>query len=997
MKKRLTMMLACLFLSIGMALAQTTVKGFVVSSEDGEPVIGATVKVKGDKTDKGAVTNLDGEFKIDVKPGTQLVITYIGMQTATMPAKDGMKVTLYTDSEALGEVVVMGYGSARKLGTIAGSVSTVNSEKLSNRPVANVADALQGQVAGLQVMTSSGDPSATASMRIRGITSINAATEPLYILDGSMVSQNTYLSLNPNDIENVTVLKDASSTAVYGSLAANGVIVITTKKGKYGQAPEVSVSASYSMSQLAGDKTEVMDANQWLDFQQVVNPNLATNAGYLAKKNFYKKTGVSTNWRDYFFGSSAPTVNINASVRGGTSNANYLISYGHYKADGIMDDSSLRRETVRANVEIKVNDWLKLGSNTNLAYTKNTTTAFGSQATSLYNKIFAARMYLPTQSPYEMLDVDMEKGTFSGFGKKLHKYEDMTNIYSPEWLSELQPSHNDRIRINENVFVNLSPIKGLNIRSSLGLDCNDYRTFYKQLTTQGEDNNIFPTGQVSKSMSRFYRWTVTNTAEYKFNVARVHDFTVLLGQESMNDKTTAFSAGMAGLTDNRLLLMSRGVQAYAKIPGDSESKEARNSWFAMANYAYGNRYFLDLSGRRDGSSLFAEGNQWATFGAAALMWNVTGEKFMQSSKKWLDELHVKASYGVTGNANISSNLALALAGVSGNYNGVAGLGVVNPRNSELSWEKVKTLNIALSGRMFKRFTYNFEFFDKKTVDMILAVPVSYTTGFGSRYANVGSLFNRGFEATVGCDIFSTKDLYWNVSANVSYTKNEITKLFNGQDEYAMSDVTKLKVGHPYGEFYMVRWSHVDPADGQNVWLDKYGNETKVYDENNRVFTGKNSAAPWQFGLNSTTSWKGLTLELQFAGVFGRSMINQERYFIENPSFATQWNQSTKMLDMWQKPGDVTTIAAANAQRQHDTHLLENANFLRLKFLQLSYKLPQQWMNATHILKGVTVYFASRNLFTITNYSGYDPEVDGFYSVGNYPNTRQFSFGAQLTF
>lgn len=295
MKKRLTMMLACLFLSIGMALAQTTVKGFVVSSEDGEPVIGATVKVKGDKTDKGAVTNLDGEFKIDVKPGTQLVITYIGMQTATMPAKDGMKVTLYTDSEALGEVVVMGYGSARKLGTIAGSVSTVNSEKLSNRPVANVADALQGQVAGLQVMTSSGDPSATASMRIRGITSINAATEPLYILDGSMVSQNTYLSLNPNDIENVTVLKDASSTAVYGSLAANGVIVITTKKGKYGQAPEVSISASYSMSQLAGDKTEVMDANQWLDFQQVVNPSLATNAGYLAKKNFYKKTGVSTN------------------------------------------------------------------------------------------------------------------------------------------------------------------------------------------------------------------------------------------------------------------------------------------------------------------------------------------------------------------------------------------------------------------------------------------------------------------------------------------------------------------------------------------------------------------------------------------------------------------------------------------------------------------------------------------------------------------------------
>ena len=265
MKKRLTMTLATLSLSAGIAMAQSTVTGVVTSSEDGEPVIGATVKVKGSA--EGTATNVDGEFKLNVKPGTELIITYIGMQPKTVKASGNMRITLDADSETLGEVVVMGYGSARKLGTIAGSVETVNGDKLANRPIANVADALQGQVSGLQVMTSSGEPSSTSTMRVRGVTSINASTDPLFILDGSMISQNTFLSLNPNDIENITVLKDASSTAVYGSLAANGVVVITSKKGKFGEAAQVSVSASYGFSQLAGDKTTMMDANQWMSFQ----------------------------------------------------------------------------------------------------------------------------------------------------------------------------------------------------------------------------------------------------------------------------------------------------------------------------------------------------------------------------------------------------------------------------------------------------------------------------------------------------------------------------------------------------------------------------------------------------------------------------------------------------------------------------------------------------------------------------------------------------------
>ena len=278
------MFFACLFLSIGMALAQSRLTGVVTSAEDGEPVVGASVKAVGLNAD--AVTNADGEFTINVPVGTELQITYLGMVPKTVKAASNMRIVLESDSHTLEGVVVTGYGSARKLGTIAGSVSTVGSDQIKNRPIANIGDALQGQVSGLQVFTSSGEPSATTNMRIRGVTSINASTEPLFILDGSEISQQTFLSLNPNDIENMTILKDASSTAIYGSRAANGVVILTSKKGKFGEAPTVSVSAQYGISQMTGDNAEMMDANQWLNFQEILNPANKTNANFQAMKAY---------------------------------------------------------------------------------------------------------------------------------------------------------------------------------------------------------------------------------------------------------------------------------------------------------------------------------------------------------------------------------------------------------------------------------------------------------------------------------------------------------------------------------------------------------------------------------------------------------------------------------------------------------------------------------------------------------------------------------------
>ena len=1002
------MFFACLFLSIGMALAQSRLTGTVTSAEDGQPVVGASVKAKG--LNAGAVTNVDGEFTINVPVGTELEITYLGMVPKTVKAANNMRIVLESDSHTLEGVVVTGYGSARKLGTIAGSVSSVSGDALSLRPSASVSDALQGQVAGLQVFTSSGEPSAVSSMTIRGVTSINASTEPLYILDGSEISANTFVSLNPNDIENITVLKDASSTAIYGSRAANGVVIVTSKKGKFGEAPTVLVSAQYSVSEVAHDGTEVMDASQWFKFQEMINPSNLTNESFQAMKNYYQKYNIGTDWVDRFLGNTSPISQIDASVRGGSLNTAYLVSFSHYNADGLYDDSNMRRETLRANLEYNITPWLKIGTNSNIAYNKTQTTlVINGKATSIYNKPWAAHAYLPTQTTHEILGlaynpdgtINYANSSFNGYGEELKWYSLNAGqgTFNPDYLASKQPEIQRRVRINENAFVNINPIKGLNLRSAIGLDWNDLRVSYKayNLVDDGFGEQM-PTGQASEQFSNFYRWTVTNTAEYKFNFLRDHDVTILLGQESMTSKTTSFGAMRTGLVDNRLMLLSSTSNADPLVPSHSISEEVRNSWFGMLNYSYANKYFLDLSLRRDGSSLFAKDNRWGTFGAAALMWSVSNEAFMDVTKDWLKDLQFRVSYGSTGNSGIDPYLALGLVGASSTmYIDASGTVIANASNPDLTWEKVKTFNIGLSGRLFDRVDFDLQYYDKVTSDMLMSIPYSYTTGFSAGYGNVAEMYNRGFDFTIGVDIIKNKDWYWNVKVNGNYNKNKVTKLFQGLDQYVLGDFQMLEVGHDMGEYYMVRWSHVDPADGQSVWLDKDGNYTKIYSEANRVQTGKSWIAPWSGGLSTTVAWKGLQLDVQFTGMFDRYMFNNERMWLEDPQANGTYNMAASMLNMWTTPGQKTDIPAANAVRQGDTMWLEDASFVRLKYLQLSYTLPKNWLDQTGFIKGAKVFLVGRNLLTFTGYKGYDPEVNNTMTFGNYPNTRQYSIGAQLTF
>ena len=978
-------------------MAQTKVNGTVVSQEDGEPVIGASVLVVG--TNVGTVTDANGQFSLTCPAGKNtLRISYVGMEPLEVVAgSKHLRILLSNDQKAIDEVVVVGYGSAKKLGTIAGSVETVTADKFEHRPIANIGDALQGQVAGLQVFTSSGEPSASVSMRIRGVTSINASTTPLYILDGTEITSSTFQTLNPNDIESMTVLKDASSTAIYGSRAANGVIILTSKRGKYGQKATITVSAQYGVSKMTGDKMEMMNSEQWFTLQEMLTPSNKTNAGFQAMKNYYLKNGISTDWTDELFGGSAPTSEINVSANGGSQNFSYLLSYGHYKAEGIMDDSNMRRESLRANLEATITDWMKIGSNTNLAYTKYGTTAFGSSSNSWYNKVTGSRWYLPIETPNEIIGLDRSdyaNSTFEGYGKR-QDYFEFLGIYNPYYLSEIQPSTSDRLNINENAYVNINPIKGLNIRSAVGLEFFDY-------TYSGNALPVGPfegAGTSTESFERYYQWTVTNTAEYKFNIAQKHDFTVLLGQESTYSKDRGFRLRVNGLTDERLLLPSAGSAAVVPTNDQAyKTEESRNSWFGALNYSYDDRYFIDLSIRRDGSSLFGENNRWATFGAVAGMWKISSEKFMAPTKKWLNDLAVKVSYGSTGNSGIAAYRALGLVTTGGMYNGQSGTYIGNPSNPDLTWETVKTFNVALTGRVLNRISFDFEYYNKITSDMLMEIPYSYTTGFSGGWGNVAEMRNRGFDFTLGFDIIKSKDWKWHLAINGNYNQNRILKLFQGLDYYTLGNTgLRLEVGHPYGEFYSVRWSRVDPRDGQNVWLDKNGNETKVYSEDDQVMTGMNQFAPWSGGLSSSLSWNGIQLDMQFTGMFGRYMTNNMRYFVENTGFASEMNQTTNMLNMWTTPGQITDIPAADADIEFDTHLLERATFVRLKMLQLSYTFPKKLMQQTRILKDAKIYFVGRNLLTFTSYTEYDPEVNSNITLGNYPNTRQYSIGCQLTF
>ena len=996
MEKRIMMFFACLFLSIGMAMAQTHVSGIVTSSEDGEPVIGATVKVVGSQT-AGTVTDIEGRFSLSVsKPGVELEFSSIGMVSKRVKASENMTVVLQVDSHTLEQVVITGYGSAKKLGSVVGSIASVDKKKLESIVTPNFTDALAGQVSGLSVLSGAGDPSQSATIRLRGINSIQSSSQPLFILDGAPIDAAFYATLNPADIESITVLKDAASTAIYGARAANGVIVLTSKQGKYSEQVSLSVRAQYGIAGPTSDGVEMMNSKQYVKFRDLIGQPVSDEV-----RTLVDKYNINTNWRDEMIDNAAPTLDVNATMQGGGQTVNYYISFNHHKQDGLIEMSKMHRNTLNARINARLNRFFKIGFTTNLGVQRYSQNAEWSASGRIYsaNPLVFARQAMPFDTPYQYT-IDENGKMIKGDRAIGLKY---SGLVMPWWYNAHRNYYRNKLTLNTSVTETFTPLEGLTfqaLQSINGLESMNHGSSSPyDAFVDGMGNKIDAMkGSVSASTSRYYQFTLSHTAEWRKQFGD-HYVGILLGEETRIERSRGLSAYSEGQTDSRLLLLPHGTTVTPGDLGDSFGEEVANSLFANAEYNYKEKYYVTGSIRRDGSSKFAPGHRWGTFWSAGAKWDLKKEDFLKDVE-WLNDLSLSVNYGTTGNDSGTGSYGyFGSYGVGGLYNGESSLGIASMSNPDLTWETTAKWNVGLNFSIFDRAHFQVDFYRNKSTDMLMSIPYSMTTGFSSGIGNVAAMTNTGVEANVDVDILKTKDFYWSFKANVGYNKNEITELFQGRDEYVLANTgLKMAVGHAYGEFFQVRFAGVDPMTGAPLYYDKDGNKTKKFnEERDAVFLGKKRYAPWTGGFGTNFRYKNVSLIADFAWVAGKYMMINDDYFIANPQLATGWNQRVEMLNIWTTPGQITDIPGAKYDVQITDQMLQNASFLRMKTLSIQYEFPKKWMQATRYIKGVKVFGIARNLFTITPFEGYDPEPDQNLVQFNYPNTRQFVFGAEISF
>ena len=960
MRKSILWFVLLTLFEIPYVLAQNgfRVTGQIISADDNQPVIGVSIIEKG--TTNGVITDVDGNYSIMVtKSPTSLQFSYIGMKTVEkeFTAATRFDLKMESSAEMVDEVVVVAYG-VRKKGTTTGSMSVVKDKIMEAVPTPSFDQALQGQASGLQVLSSSGEPGAVANFKIRGINSINAGTEPLFILDGVAVSSEDFSAINPSDIESVSVLKDASSTSIYGARAANGVIVITTKRGRVGDNGKIAVRAQYGVSSLAYGKWDVMNTTERLNYEEEIGLRKAGSYD----RELLERTNI--DWRDVVYNDAASFYSTEIQTSGATQGGfNYFISGNIFSQDGIAVGSSYDRYTFRANLEAKINNWFKVGSNATFAYEKISEAQEGEYTTS--TPISASRLMLPYWNPYKEDGswASAADGSWTG-----------SNVNPMEWQTTNWNDTN-KWKVIATAFAELRPLPGLTLRTLGGIDFLDMRSNNETspdfVGNQGE-------GAIGRGFSRATNLTWTNTISYLFDIKDDHHFNVLLGQEAVDNQSDAFSVIGRGQTNSYLVNLSAATRA--DIP----------------------KYFVDLSARRDASSRFGTNSRWANFWSVGTMWNAKAESFLENVS-WLDNAQLLASIGTSGNSSIPDydHLALVAGGPIYGLEGqvLPGLAPYSKGNEDLTWEKTTILNITMKLGFLNRFNLTAEFYNKYTSDMLMAVPVSVVGGYSTRWSNMGAMVNRGVDLDLNVNVLKFKDFLWTVSANASYNKNEIKELYEGRDEYELSTTGLfLKKGHSFGEFYTNRFAGVNPANGDALWYDKNGNLTNECLDEDKVLVGKSYIAPWQGGFGTSLSWKGLTVSTQFSWVADRWMMNNDRYFNESNGTFVNYNQSKKMLyDRWKKPGDVATVPRYGIAAQLDSRFLEDASFLRWKNLMVSYTLPANLLAPLKVVENIRVYAQGQNLLTFTKFQGMDPESSMNIYAAQYPMSRQFSIGLEIGF
>ena len=953
------------------------VKGHVVSAEDNEPMVGVSILEKG--TTNGVITDIDGNYTLEIKgtASATLLFSYIGMQSQAhaVSAKTGtLNVRLVSDAALIDEVVVVAYGT-RKKGTIAGAVSTVKAEKLENVPAAGFDQSLQGQTPGLTVISNSGEPSKAAVFQLRGTNSINSGTSPLFILDGTPISSADFNTISPGDIESISVLKDASSTSIYGARAANGVVVITSKRGLAIDKAKVTLRAQWGISQLASnDKWVVMNTPERIQFEKEIGLDTGQDYDLLSRTN--------VNWLDEVFNDRAPLQSYELSVNRATDRLNYYVSGGFYDQEGIAQSSSFRRYNMRANAEVKASNWLKVGTNTMMAYEEISQAEEGEPA--LYTPISGSRFMLPYWNPYNADGslASENDGTWTGTGQN-----------PIEWMAN-NPVSYKKYKLLSTVFAEITPIQNLTIRGQFGADYSHSTAFMQSFPSYIINNN---SGKAGRSSSDILSLSETLTANYRWALNDDHSFNFLLGQEGIDYQSSGFQVSTQGQNNDRLTNLLTGTRATSWP--DSNSAYSYLSFFFRGEYNYKDLYYAEVAARTDASSRFGADHRWGMFWSLGFMWNIKNEAFLKDIE-WLTSAQVKLSTGTSGNSEIPYYDHLALVSGDANYNDEAGIYPSQSGNEELSWEQTWANNVGVSFGLYNRVNVNVDFYHKKTTNMLMLVPQSYAiTGVGNRWDNIGAMMNRGVEIAIDGDVIRTKDFTWNLSANVSYNKNKLLELYNGVEEYVNSTTgLKYVVGHSVREYFMNRYAGVNPANGDALWYTADGELTTEFREEDKVMTGKSFDSPWVGGFGTSLMWKGLSLSAQFSWMAKRYVMNNDRFFEESNGLYSAYNQSKRLLyDRWKKPGDITDIPRYGVTAQLDDRFLENSSFLRLKNLTLAYAFPQSLLKKTNFFTSARIYLQGQNLLTWTGFTGLDPEVATNVYRAQYPASRQFTLVIDVSF
>lgn len=977
----LTLLLAFV---VQLTFAQEKTISGTVTDDQGLPLPGVNIIIKG--TSSGTQTDFDGNYNLEASTGETLVFSYVGFDTqeVLVGAASSYDVTMASGNE-LDEVVITGYKNYNK-DAYAGAISTVKSEQIELVPIPSFDQILQGRAAGLQVSAGSGQPGSSARVRIRGNGSINGSNAPLYIVDGIQISGGDFSTLNSNDFERVDVLKDANATALYGSRGANGVIVVTTKKGSFSSETTFNYKSSIGFSEIGEAKFEMMNSSQLLGFQRTINRG--PGAG-LSDSQIAELAQTNVDWADTFF-RTGTTNTHELSMSGGNAKTRFFSSAQYLEQEGLIERSDLQRFSLRTNLEHRPDDKTKIGINTQLAYAKSSFIDSENSVT-LQNPFAAAYLGSPYHNAYD------ENGDYaSGAGR-----------VGPNALEHLLESGNDRktIKIITSGFAQREIFDNITASVNLGVDYEQRNQIAYTNPDTEYGRTTQPGGEGRYNESNLYQANITSTTSlgYENTFNEKHDFSITGYMEYY--KNHFRSSSFTGYGINSLLVgypagITAGTPDNELIPtvGGSDYEEGLFSYFGIADYGYDGRFGVNASIRRDASSLFSDENKWATFYSVAARWNLDKEDFMQNVD-FVNQLKLRASYGTSGNKDgIVAAFQYATGYAQVSYNGTPGFAPTNLGNDDLRWEVSNQFNVGVDYGLFDdRLFGSVEYYNNLTTDLFVNYNLSATSGATSIQSNNGEMRNSGVDLSINVNVLRSQDpkgLNMNLFFNGNYNKNEIVDL--GQVNEFEAGTSIIREGLPLGSHYVVGWAGVNPANGQPLYTDADGNVTNVYSEDNSRADFGSFNPEYTGGFGGDISYKGFTLSTLFTFQAEYYRFNNQSFFQENPNFAT-YNLSTNMLNMWQQPGDITEVQSYLYNREFTSKDIEDASFVRWRNLTLSYDFSSEIIDGLKYFKGIRVYGMAQNLNTWTKFTGFDPEDDNNIAQYEYPTPTTITFGVDLKF